>query len=106
VPAVFRLLCALAAFPLGWALREAAGGVAGGIFVLTLIAGAAWDLPRPVALRVAAAGVLCFVAVHLIAFATTIYVGLALGAVAFAAIGSALWRDGSSSSARRATRAT
>lgn len=106
MPAVFRLLCALAAFPLGWAVRGAAGGLAGGILVLTLIAGAAWDLPRPVALRVVVAGVLCFVAAHLIAFATTIYLGLALGALAFAAVGSALWRDGSSSSARRATRAT
>jgi hypothetical protein len=84
VPTWIRLLSALAAFPAGWAVREAAGGAAGGLVVLALIAACAWGLPRRPALAVVAAGILCFVAVHLIAAATSIYVGLAIGAILFA----------------------
>lgn len=79
-----RILCALAAYPLGWAVREAAGGAAGGAVVLALIAAAAWGLPRPRALGVVVAGVLLFVGVHLLANVTTVYVGIATGALLFA----------------------
>ena len=95
---------ALAAFPAGWAVRAAAGGAVGGVVVLVAIAACTLGLERRAALRLAALGIACFVAVHLIAFATTDYVGLACGAVAFAALVSRAWR--SSSSARRATPAT
>lgn len=101
-----RLLCALAAFPAGWAVRQAVSPAVGGIVVLTLIAASASGLPRRTALLTVAAGILCFVAVHLIAYATAIGVGLACGALLYAAVGWRLWRDGSSSSARRATPAT
>jgi hypothetical protein len=84
VPTQIRLVCALAAFPAGWAVREAAGGAAGGVVVLALIGACAWGLPRRTALLVAGTGILCFVAVHLIAAVTSIYVGLATGAVLFA----------------------
>lgn len=103
MPSRIRLACALVAFPAGWALREAAGGAAGGVVVVVLIGLCAWGLPRPRATAVAAAGIACFVAVHLIAAVTAIYAGLAIGAVLFAAIGSRLWRDESFSSAQRAT---
>lgn len=86
MPPWIRLACALAAFPAGWAVREAAGGAAGGLVVLALIAVCAFGLPRRAAVMVVLAGIGCFVAVHLIAAATTIYVGLAAGAVAFAGI--------------------
>lgn len=105
-PSELRLLFALAAFPAGWAVRQAASPAAGGIVVLALIALCALGLPRRTALLTAAAGIGCFVAVHLIAYGTTIGVGLACGALLYAAIGWRLWRDGSSSSARRATPAT
>ena len=84
MPPWIRLLCALAAFPAGWAVREAAGGAAGGVVVLALIAAAAAGLPRRAAIGVMATGVVCFVAVHLLAAATTVYVGLATGALLFA----------------------
>ena len=84
MPPWTRVACALAAFPAGWAVREAAGGALGGIVVLALIAVCAAGLPRRQALWIAAIGILCFVAVHLVAAATSIYVGLATGAVAFA----------------------
>jgi NitT/TauT family transport system substrate-binding protein/putative hydroxymethylpyrimidine transport system substrate-binding protein len=80
-----RVACALAAFPLGWAVREAAGGAAGGLVVLALIGAAAWGLPRARAGVLAAAGVILFVAVHLIAKASNVYAGLAVGAILFAA---------------------
>ena len=86
MPPGLRIACALAAFPSGWAVREAAGGAAGGVVVLALIAAAALGLPRPTAAVVVAAGVLCFVAVHLIAAATAIYAGLAIGAILFALV--------------------
>jgi hypothetical protein len=101
-----RLLCALAAFPAGWAVRQAVSPAVGGIVVLALIAATAFGLPRRTALLTLAAGVGCFVAVHLIAYVTTIGAGLGCGALLYAAIGWRLWRDGSSSSARRATPAT
>jgi len=101
-----RLACALAAFPAGWAVREAAGGAAGGAVVLGLIAVCAFGLPRRAATLTAAAGVACFVLVHLVAAVTTVYVGLATGALLFALVGSRLWRDGSFSSGPPATRAT
>jgi hypothetical protein len=101
-----RLACALAAFPAGWAVRSAAGGGVGGVVVLALIAACAIGLPRRSAMGVAAAGVACFVLVHVIAALTTVYVGLATGALLFALVGSRLWRDESFSSARPATRAT
>ena len=101
-----RLACALAAFPAGWAVREAAGGAAGGVVVLALIALCALGLPRRTAALVAAAGIGCFVLVHLVAAVLTVYVGLATGALLFALVGSRLWRDGSSSSARPVTPAT
>lgn len=100
MPAAVRPLLALAAFPAGWATREALGGAAGGVVVLALVAACAWGLPRRRALLVAGAGAGCFVAVHLIAAVATIYAGLAIGALAFAAIASAAWR--SSASARPA----
>lgn len=78
------MLCALVAFPAGWAVREAAGGAAGGVVVLALIALCAAGLPRRTAAIVAAAGILCFVGVHLVAAVSTIYVGLATGALLFA----------------------
>ena len=106
MPPRIRLACALTAFPAGWGVREAAGGAVGGIVVLGLIAVCAHGLPLRRAAAVALAGVACFVLVHLIAAATTVYVGLATGALLFAAVGSRLWRDGSFSSARPATRAT
>ncbi|MCW2989451.1 MAG: hypothetical protein JWM73_45 [Solirubrobacterales bacterium] len=84
MPRWTRLLCALAAFPAGWAVREAAGGAVGGIVVLALIGACAWGLPRRPALTIVALGILCFVAVHLIAAVTTIYAGLATGALLFA----------------------
>lgn len=86
MPTWIRLPCALAAFPAGWAVREAVGGAAGGIVVLALIAACAWGLARRSAVVVVLAGILCFVAVHLVAAITSIYVGLAVGAVAFAAV--------------------
>lgn len=85
MPAGLRFLCALAAFPAGWAVREAAGGAAGGLVVLALIAACAWGLERRRALVVVATGVVCFVGVHLLAAVTTIYAGLATGALLFAA---------------------
>jgi hypothetical protein len=106
VPTRLRLLCALAAFPAGWAVRQALSPAAGGLVVLALIAICAAGLPRARALRVAAAGVGSFVLVHLVAAVSATGVGLAVGAVLFAAIGWRLWRDESSSSARRATPAT
>ncbi|MFL5843908.1 MAG: hypothetical protein ACJ762_04375 [Solirubrobacteraceae bacterium] len=99
-----RLACALIAFPAGWAVREAAGGAAGGVIVLGLIGLCAWGLPRRTAATVVVAGILCFVAVHLVAAVTSIYVGLATGALLFAvACGRCL---GSFSSAPAATPAT
>lgn len=106
MPTRLRLLCALAAFPAGWAVREAAGGAAGGAVVLALVGACALGLPARRAALVVAVGLACFVAVHLLAAATSIYVGLAAGAALFAALGSALWRGGSSSSARPATPAS
>jgi predicted tellurium resistance membrane protein TerC len=106
VPPWIRIVCALAAFPAGWAVREAAGGAAGGVVVVALIGACAHGLARRRAITVAVAGVLCFVGVHLIAAATSIYAGLAVGGVLFAAIGWWAWREESSSSARRATPAT
>ena len=79
-----RLACALLAFPAGWIMREIAGGAAGGVVVLAAIAACAWGLPRRAAALVVALGVACFVVVHLVAAATSIYVGLATGAVLFA----------------------
>jgi hypothetical protein len=84
VPTWIRLVCALAAYPAGWAAREAVGGAAGGLVVLALIAGCAAGLPRRTAAIVCAAGVLCFAAVHVIAAATTTYAGIATGALLFA----------------------
>jgi len=104
VPLGLRTLCALAAFPAGWAVREATSGALGGIVVLGLIGACAYGLARRDAVRVVVLGILCFVAVHLIAALTAIYAGLALGALAFAAVVSVTWR--SSSSARPATRAS
>ncbi len=104
MPSRTRALIALAAFPAGWAVREATSGAVGGVVVLAAIAACAIGLERRAALRLAALGVACFVAVHLIAFATTVYVGLACGAIAYAGLVSRAWR--SSSSARRATPAT
>lgn len=101
-----RILLALATFPVGWAVRETAGGAAGGAVVLALVAACAAGLAPGRAAGVLAAGLACFVLVHLIAAATAIHVGLGIGAVAFAAVGWRLWRDDSSSSARRATRAS
>ncbi|HVW16632.1 MAG TPA: hypothetical protein VHB30_00140 [Solirubrobacteraceae bacterium] len=92
--ALARTLVALAAFPAGWAVREAGSGLAGGLVVLAAIALCAAGLEHRAAARVAGAGVACFVAVHLIAFATTIYLGLACGALAFAALASPAWRPG------------
>jgi hypothetical protein len=79
-----RTACALAAFPLGWAVREAVGGAAGGLVVLALIGAAAWGLPRERAAAVVACGIALFVGVHLLASVTTVYAGLAAGAVLFA----------------------
>ncbi len=104
VPPPLRVLAALIAFPAGWAVREATSGGPGGVVVLALIGVCALGLPRRDALRVVALGIACFVAVHLIAAVTTVYVGLAIGALAFAALGSRTWQ--SSSSARPATPAT
>jgi hypothetical protein len=104
MPLPARIAAALLAFPAGWAVREAIGGAAGGVVVLALIGACAWGLPRRRALLTVAAGIGCFVAVHLIAAVTAIYVGLAVGALAFAAIASAPWR--SSSSAQPGTRGT
>jgi hypothetical protein len=84
VSAWIRLSSALAAFPAGWAVREAAGGAAGGVVVLALIGLTAYGLPGRRALGVVATGIACFVAVHLIAAAWTIYAGLATGALLFA----------------------
>ena len=106
MPSRIRLICALLAFPAGWAVREAIGPAAGGVAVLALVGVCAWGLPRRRAVAVALAGVACFVAVHLIAAATVIGVGLAAGAALFAAVGSRLWRHASFSSARPATPAT
>ena len=104
MPTWTRLLCALAAFPLGWAVRETAGGGAGGVVVLGLIGACALGLPARRAAGVVATGVLLFVAVHLLAAVSTIYVGLGTGAAAFA-VACRAWA-GSSSSAPRATPAT
>lgn len=93
MPRVARTAIALAAFPAGWAVREALGGAAGGLVVLALIAACAWGLPRRRALLVAGAGAGCFVAVHLIASVSSVYAGLAIGALAFAAIASGAWRS-------------
>jgi hypothetical protein len=101
-----RLLCALAAFPAGWAIRQAASPALGGVVVLALIAACGLGLPRRTAVLTAAAGVGCFVVVHLVAAVTATGVGLATGALLFASIGWRLWRGESSSSARRATPAT
>lgn len=104
MPPWTRLICAVVAFPAGWAVREAAGGAAGGVVVLALIGACAWGLPRRTAALVILAGVLCFVAVHLVAAGTSIGVGLAAGAAAFAVVcGRCL---GSSSSEPPATPAT
>lgn len=99
-----RVACALAAFPVGWAVREAAGGAVGGVVVGGLIALCAAGLPRRRAAAVVLSGLACFAAVHLIARATSVYAGLAAGAVLFA-LACARWAA-SSSSAPRATRAT
>ena len=87
-----RVICAAAAFPAGWAVREAASGGLGGLVVLALIGVCALGLPRRQALVVVALGIACFVAVHVIAALTAIYVGLAVGASAFVALGSRTWR--------------
>lgn len=79
-----RILCALAAFPSGWAAREAAGGGVGGLVVLAFVAACAWGLSRRRAAGVGAAGVVSFAAVHLLARATSVYTGLATGAALFA----------------------
>ena len=92
MPPWIRTVLALAAFPAGWAVREAAGGAVGGVVVLACIAGCAFGLPGPNAVRVVALGIACFVLVHLVAAVTAIYVGLATGALLFTAIGSRLWR--------------
>ncbi len=81
-----RLACALAAFPAGWAVREAAGGAAGGAVVLALIGACAVGLPVRRAAGLVTTGIACFVAVHLIAAATTVYIGLATGALLFAVL--------------------
>lgn len=104
MPPWIRLSCALAAFPAGWLVREAAGGAAGGVVVLALIGACALGLPRRTALLVAFTGILCFVAVHLIAAATSIYAGLATGSLLFAIVCARCL--GSFSSARPVTRAT
>lgn len=104
MPPRIRLLCAAAAFPAGWAVREAAGGAAGGVVVLGLIALAALGLPRRTALIVGLTGIGCFVLVHLVAAATTISVGLATGALLFVLVSARCL--GSFSSARPATRGT
>lgn len=89
---VLRLAAAVAAFPAGWAVREATSGGLGGLVVLALIGVAAAGLPRRRAVLVVALGIGCFVLVHLIAALTAIYVGIAVGALAFAALGSSAWR--------------
>lgn len=98
-----RLACALVAFPAGWAVRHAAGPTAGGVVVIALIALCALGLPARRAGLVVAAGIASFVVVHLTAAVTAVSVGLVAGALLFAALGSRLWRDGSSSSGQRAT---
>ena len=90
--APLRTVCALAAFPAGWAVREAAGGALGGIVVLGLICACAAGLPRRSASVVVALGIACFVAVHVVAAVTAISVGLGVGALAFAAVGSRTWQ--------------
>jgi hypothetical protein len=87
-----RLAAALAAFPAAWAVREATNGGLGGLVVLALIGVAAVGLPPRRAALVVAIGLGCFVVVHLIAALTAIYVGIAVGASAFAALGSSAWR--------------
>jgi hypothetical protein len=91
-----RLLCALIAFPAAWAVRQAASPAVGGVVVLALIGLCALGLPRRTALLTLAAGVGCFVLVHLVAAVTAVGVGLAVGSLLYAAIGWRLWRDGSS----------
>ena len=86
MPTWIRPACALAAFPAGWVVREAAGGAAGGAVVLALIAACAWGLPQRSAVFVVTAGVLCFVAVHPIAAATSIYAGLSVGSLVFSVL--------------------
>lgn len=86
MPPRIRLACALTAFPAGWAVREAAGGAGGGAVVLGLIGACAWGLPRREAVAVVGAGIAGFVLVHLVAAATTIYLGLAVGALLFGAV--------------------
>jgi hypothetical protein len=109
MPAARRTVLALLAYPAGWAVREAlgggqGGGAVGGVVVFGLVAACALGLPLRRALGVAALGVACFVAVHVIAALTAIYLGLVVGALAFATLGSLAWR--SSSSARPATPAS
>jgi tellurite resistance protein TehA-like permease len=103
VPPWIRLLCALAAFPAGWAVRQAASPAAGGIVVLVLIAVCAAGLPAARAAAVVGLGIACFVLVHLVGAVTAAGVGLAVGAAVFALVGSRLWRAASSSSARPGT---
>lgn len=86
MPPWTRAAAAVAAFPLGWAVREAAGGAAGGVVVLALIAVCALAVPRRRAGLVAAAGVVCFAIVHVVARATAVYAGLATGALLFALV--------------------
>jgi tellurite resistance protein TehA-like permease len=87
-------------------VRQAASPALGGVVVLALIAACAVGLPRRAAALVVAAGIGCFVLVHLVAAVTVVGLGLAVGALLFAAIGWRAWRHASSSSARRATPAT
>jgi hypothetical protein len=91
VPTRLRLVLALAAFPAGWAIRQAASPAVGGVVVLGLIGGCALGLPRRTAALVVGTGVACFVLVHLVAAVAAIGVGLAVGAVLFASVGSRLW---------------
>jgi len=98
-----RLACALVAFPAGWAVRQAGGPAAGGVVVLALIGLCALGLPARRAALVVVTGIASFVAVHLVAAVTATAVGLIAGGALFASLGSALWRDESSSSGQRAT---
>ncbi len=91
MPTRARIAVALAAFPAGWGIRQAFSPAVGGIVVIAAIAACCLGLPRHVALRLAALGVLCFVAVHLIAYVTTDAIGLACGALAFGALVARTW---------------
>jgi hypothetical protein len=108
VPLPARIALALAAYPAGWVVREAAGGALGGLVVLAAIAACAWRLPARRAATVVAAGIACFAVVHVVAGPATVPAGLAAGALLFAlavaAVGWPAWR--SSSSAPRDTRAS